>query len=141
MFLTEFTHTGFIENVNSLNNKYCSKTYVFGNECITRLVIIVVQYILYRYEGMLIRAALTAVDHNYNLNRPQPRTKLGKLRYKLECNRSGGKFIVREIKVPKDNSWRDKVVDLVVQVIISIKTSILIQLIIVFSALIPAQCL
>ena len=26
----EFHHTGFIENVNSLNNKYCSKTYVFG---------------------------------------------------------------------------------------------------------------
>jgi hypothetical protein len=43
-------------------------------------------------------------------------TKEGKLRYKLECNRAGGKFIVREIKVPKDNSWRDKVADLVMQV-------------------------
>ena len=70
----------------------------------------------HRYDGMLVRAAITAVDHNYNLNRPQALTKEGKLRYKLECNRAGGKFIVREIKVPKDNSWRDKVADLVMQV-------------------------
>ena len=65
---------------------------------------------------MLVRAAMTAIDHNYNLNRPQAQTKDGTMRYKLECNRSGGKYIVHEIRVPKDNSWRDKVADLVIQV-------------------------
>ena len=68
------------------------------------------------YDGMLVRAAITAIDHNYNLNRPQATTKGGDLRYKLECNRSGAKYIVREIKVPKDNSWRDKIADFVMQV-------------------------
>ena len=66
---------------------------------------------------MLVRAGLTAIDHNYNLNRPQAQTKNGELRYKLECNRSGAKYTVREIKVPKDNSWRDRITDFVMQVI------------------------
>ena len=60
---------------------------------------------------------MTALDHNYNLNRPQAVTRDGKVRHKIECNRAGGKFIVREVKVPKDNSWRDKVANFVLEVI------------------------
>ena len=95
--MTEFHHTGFIENVNSLNNKYCSKTYVYG------------------YESMLVRAAITAIDHNMNLNRPQAVTKDGEARYRVETNRAGSKYIIRDIKVPKDNSWRDKITDYIME--------------------------
>ena len=69
---------------------------------------------------MLVRAAMTAIDHNMNLNRPQAATQAGEMRYKLECNRAGGKFIVKEIKVPKDNSWRDRIADLVMQVLVQL---------------------
>ena len=65
---------------------------------------------------MLVRADITAIDHNQNLHRPQALTKKGELRYKIESNRAGSKYIVREIKVPKDNSWRDKISDFVLQV-------------------------
>ena len=65
---------------------------------------------------MLVRAAITAIDHNLNLNRPQAITKKGEPKYKLECNRAGSKYIVREIKVPKDTIWRDKIADFILQV-------------------------
>ena len=78
---------------------------------------------LSRYDSMLVRAAMTAIDHNLNLNRPQAKTKTGELRYKIECNRAGSKYIVREIKVPKDSSWRDKIADFILQVLLHVKTA------------------
>lgn len=49
----QFTHTGEIENFNSLTNKYCPKLYS------------------YSHASMLVRTALAALDHNENTDREQ----------------------------------------------------------------------
>ena len=49
----QFTHTGDIENFNSLTNKYCPKMYA------------------YSHASMFVRTALAALDHNENTDREQ----------------------------------------------------------------------
>ena len=79
-----FTHTGLIgktyylvtsyysdfppESWNALNNKYANKHFYYGYRSMTIL------YLTYNFissGGMFVRAALTALDWNSNLNREQ----------------------------------------------------------------------
>lgn len=92
-----FTHTGDIENFNSLHMKYASKTFT------------------YSHEGMLARAALAALDHNANVGRSIATAENGVPRYKLVCSRDGKKWFVRMLKVKKDGSWRDSICEFVLK--------------------------
>lgn len=87
--MTGFTHTGDIENFNSLNNKYANKKFVYG------------------HEGMIVRGALTALDHNSNVNRKNATTADGSSRYNLVCSRDGKRWFVRIVKEKKTTVWRD----------------------------------
>ena len=65
-----FHHTGPLENLNSLGNKYANKAYVY------RLVyyahtLLWYNKTFYSFEGMIAREALTVIDHNHNLGRQQ----------------------------------------------------------------------
>lgn len=96
-YMVEFTHTGAIENWNSLHNKYANKNYQYG------------------YRGMLVRAALSALDHNSNCDREQAKTVDGRLRYDMLRNRYGSKWIVRKVKSQKDHTWREDIAYLVLK--------------------------
>ena len=89
--MTGFHHTGDIENVNSLSNKYRPKAYV------------------YTYEGMIARQALAIIDHNTNIGRKQAVKKDGTPKIRTECDRAGKKWRTRDVLEPKDYSFRDEI--------------------------------
>ena len=93
--MTHFTHTGDIENFNSLMNKYCPKMYA------------------YSHESMLCRGALAALDHNGNVGRSQKVTIAGERQYDLMKKRYGKKYFIKAVKEEKDFSFRDELASLV----------------------------
>jgi len=92
-----FTHTGSIESWNALHNHYCNKNFSYG------------------HSGMFVRAALAAIDNNSNLERFQAKSKNGTPQFDLVSNRAGTKWFVKPRMEPKDDSWRDAILNLVIQ--------------------------
>ena len=69
-----------------------------------------------RHETMIVKAALTAIDHNINVEREQAVTKQGVPRFKLETDRGGTKWFTKVVKVPKATNWKDEIVSFVLRV-------------------------
>ena len=75
-FVAGFKHTGPIENVNSLHNKYMPKLQVFSHEgALTRTALAAIGIKI--LANNCFRNAWLFVDHNSNLNRSQAVTKDG----------------------------------------------------------------
>ena len=67
---------------------------------------------------MIVKAALTAIDHNINVERTQALTQKGVPRFKLETDRGGIKWFTKVVKAPKDTNWKDEIVSFVLRVTI-----------------------
>jgi hypothetical protein len=67
---------------------------------------------------MIVKAALTAIDHNINVERLQALTQKGVPRFKLETDRGGTKWFIKVVKAPKDTDWKDEIVSFVLRVLI-----------------------
>jgi solute carrier family 8 (sodium/calcium exchanger) len=96
--MTEFQHTGTNENINSLHNKYLPKSCAFG------------------HQQAIVRACLTAIDHNTNVGRQPARDEDGENRYNIVNSRDGQIWTAKPIMERKNYAWRQEIVDEVVQV-------------------------
>ena len=96
--LVGFTHTGSIESWNAVHNKYANKNF------------------FYRHDSMLVRGALAAIDNNANLKRSQKRDKDGKLIFDQASNRIGANWFLKKRMDKKDDSWRDAIAEMTLQV-------------------------
>lgn len=56
---------------------------------------------------MFVRGALSAIDHNANIDREQKKTASGQLVFDLIKKRHGKKYIIKVVKESKEYSWRD----------------------------------
>ena len=84
---TKFRHTGGIENFNSTLTKHAPKRIAF------------------EYPFFKCRMALAAIDHNMHANRPQARTKDGRLCFKRKYNKNTRQFHAEPVKVKKSYSY------------------------------------
>jgi hypothetical protein len=60
---------------------------------------------------------LTAIDHNKNKDRKILLDVDGDERYNYSFTRDGQSYTAKPIKEPKDTSWRDEILEKVVQVL------------------------
>jgi hypothetical protein len=97
-FMTEFQHTGTNESINSLHNVYLPKSCSFG------------------HAQAIVRACLTAIDHNNNVDRQQAKDEDGEDRYNIVNTRDGQIWTAKIIKEPKNTIWRQEIVDQVLEV-------------------------
>jgi hypothetical protein len=96
--MTEFQHTGTNENINSLHNKYLPKSCAFG------------------HQQAIVRACLTAIDHNTNVERQPALDEDGENRYNIVNSRDRQVWTSKIVKEPKNYAWRQEIVEEVVQV-------------------------
>jgi solute carrier family 8 (sodium/calcium exchanger) len=87
-FMTEFQHTGINEQINSLHNVYLPKSCSFG------------------HKQAIVRACLTAIDHNSNVDRKAALDVDGEERYNVVNTRDGQIWTAKPIMQPKNTSWR-----------------------------------
>ena len=92
-----FTHTGDIEQYNNLHNKYAPKNVYFS------------------HSSMMVRTALTALDHNANTDRVQGTTREGQKKFELITHRDGKKWFIRKVMDKKSTDWRDSIASFVLQ--------------------------
>ena len=92
-YMTKFSHNGGNEVYHSVRNKYAPKRLHFS------------------YEGMIMRSQLAILDVNLNVNRPTAKTKSGKDRFKLSFTKMTGEWVAKPIKVDKDKSIFNDVMD------------------------------
>ena len=81
----EFLHTGDIESINNLQLKYANKTFSYGSVYSENYD----RYIIYKcvsWLGMIVRAALCALDWNWNVGRPQKVDELGEPLWRVKVN-------------------------------------------------------
>jgi transposase-like protein len=97
-YMTEFQHTGTNESLNALHNVYLRKSTAFG------------------HPQAIVRACLTSIDHNSNAERQLALDVDGDERYTISSTRDGQTYTAKAIKEPKDTTWRDTILDEVVQV-------------------------
>jgi hypothetical protein len=91
--MAEFQHTGTNENINSLHNKYLPKSCSFG------------------HTQAIVRACLTAIDHNTNVDRQPAKDEDGEDRYNVVNTRDGQIWTAKPIKEPKNTVWRQEIVE------------------------------
>jgi hypothetical protein len=96
--MTEFQHTGTNEQLNNLHNVYLPKSCSFG------------------HKQAIVRACLTAIDHNNNVNRKPALDLDGEERYNVINTRDGQVWTAKLVKVAKNTTWRKEIADEVVQV-------------------------
>jgi hypothetical protein len=96
--MTEFHHTGTNEQINNLHNCYLPKSCSFG------------------HKQAIVRAALTAIDHNSNVDRKPALDHDGEERYDVINTRDGQVWTAKVIKEPKNTTWRSEIVAEVLQV-------------------------
>jgi hypothetical protein len=96
--MTEFQHTGTNEQINNLHNCYLPKSCSFG------------------HKQAIVRAALTAIDHNSNVNRKPALDHDGEERYDVVNTRDGQVWTAKVVKEPKNTTWRNEIVGEVLQV-------------------------
>ena len=86
-YLVEYNHTGMLEVYHALMLKYVPKQEHFQ---------------LY---GMIARTQLAVLEHNYNCNRSQMKTKSGKPRYKYPYSKVTQNWVAKPIMEKKENSY------------------------------------
>jgi hypothetical protein len=91
--MTEFQHTGSNEQINNLHNLYLPKSCSFG------------------HKQAIVRAALTAIDHNSNVNRKPALDKDGEERFNVVNSRDGQVWTAKIVKEPKNTKWRNEIVE------------------------------
>jgi hypothetical protein len=96
--MTEFQHTGVNESLNALHNVYFTKSTSFG------------------HPQAYVRGCLTAIDHNVNVNRKTALDHDGEKMYTVVSTRDGLVYTAKEVKEPKDTSWRQEILCEVLQV-------------------------
>jgi hypothetical protein len=96
--MTHFQHTGTNESINALHNVYLTKSTSFG------------------HPQAYVRACLTAIDHNMNVERKPALDHDGEKRYNVTSTRDGLVFTAKEVKEPKDTSWRKDILGEVLKV-------------------------
>ncbi len=96
--MTEFHHTGTNEQINNLHNCYLPKSCSFG------------------HKQAVVRAALTAIDHNSNVDRKPALDHDGEERYDVINTRDGQVWTAKVVKEPKNTTWRNAIVGDVLQV-------------------------
>ena len=96
--MTEFNHTGVNEQLNNLHNVYLPKNCFFG------------------HPQAVVRAALTCIDHNSNVNRKQALDQDGDGQYNIVNSRDGLVWTAKPVKEPKNTSWRGEIAGEVLQV-------------------------
>jgi len=97
--MTEFQHTGPNEWINALHNMYFPKSTSFGPT------------------QSQVRACLTVIDHNKNADRETVLDHDGNKKYIMVVTRDGVEYKEKEVKVPKDTSWRKEICDEVLQAV------------------------
>ena len=97
--MTEFQHTTTNEQLNKIHNTYLPKHTFFG----------AVQ--------ARVRACLTAIDHNVNVNRPAKVDAAGNVIYSRKVTQDGQSETAIPVKVPKDTQWRTKIMEEVVEAV------------------------
>jgi hypothetical protein len=97
--MTEFQHTGTNEQINNLHNVYLPKSCSFG------------------HKQAVVRACLTAIDHNYNVDRRTALDVDGEERYNIISSRDGQIWTAKIVKEPKNTSWRQEILDEVVEAV------------------------
>lgn len=89
--VTKCVHTGELESVHSLYNKYATKRKKYGQQGYTALL------------------HLAALDHNHAVDRQQAQTKSGRLRYKLQYSKASGDYVVKPVKDIKQHQYRHEI--------------------------------
>lgn len=92
-FMTEFQHTSINEQLNNLHNVYLPKSTSFG------------------HTQAIVRACLTAIDHNYNVDRSAATDKDGEDQYNVVASRDGQIYTAKAVKMPKNTKWRKEILD------------------------------
>lgn len=85
--MTEFCHTGGLENFHSMLLHYCPKRLHFS------------------YEGMVGRTQLAIMDNNSNTDRSQQVDKEGKPVYDIVFTKQGRKWVAKKVTKPKSYEW------------------------------------
>lgn len=89
--VTRGIHTGNLESIHSLYNKYVTKRKK------------------YSHAGMKARLQLAALDHNTNANLPQATTKAGELRYSLRYSKAAKTYVTAPVKHAKNTNYRKEI--------------------------------
>jgi hypothetical protein len=101
--MTEFQHTSWNENINARHNVYLPKSTAF------------------EHPQAVVRACLTAIDHNHNADRKQKKDVDGDSQYEMVSTRDGLDYKERKVMEPKDTTWRKKIFAEVLEVRKSLK--------------------
>ncbi|KAG1953492.1 hypothetical protein F2P79_009997 [Pimephales promelas] len=91
--VTEGIHTGELESVHALYNKYATKRKAFS------------------YESFEARLRLAALDNNNNIERERATTKTGGHRFRQQFSKAAGQYVVAQIKEQKAYSFRKDIVN------------------------------
>jgi hypothetical protein len=100
--MTEFQHTGTNEAINALHNVYFPKSTSFGPQ------------------QSQVRGCLSTIDHNKNVGRKTVMDYDGEKQYTVVSTRDGLVYTAKEVKEPKDTSWRKEICGEVLQVSVPI---------------------
>jgi solute carrier family 8 (sodium/calcium exchanger) len=92
-FMTEFQHTSTNEQLNKLHNVYLPKSSSFG------------------HAQAIVRACLTAIDHNCNVNRSAAKDRDGEDQYTVTASRDGQIYTAKLVKEPKNTNWRQEILE------------------------------
>jgi hypothetical protein len=98
-FMTEFQHTGTNEQINNLHNVYLPKSCSFG------------------HKQAIVRACLTAIDHNCNVDRKPAVDEDGEERYNVVNSRDGQIWTAKVVKEPKSTAWRQEILHEVLEAV------------------------
>jgi solute carrier family 8 (sodium/calcium exchanger) len=90
-YMTEFQHTSVNEQLNNLHNVYLPKHTSFG------------------HLQAMVRGCLTAIDHNYNVNRSAAKDRDGEDQYNIASSRDGQIYTAKLVKEPKNTKWRQEI--------------------------------
>lgn len=93
--LTQFMHTGALENYHSLMAMTCPKRIFFG------------------YNAMRARTQLAAIRHNYNVGREQATTKSGKPRWNVVFPKAQKRWSAKKIYQRSSNAYVHDISDIV----------------------------
>ncbi len=89
--MTRGIHTGNLESIHSLYNKYVTKRKK------------------YTFAGMKARLQLAALDHNTNASLAQAMTKAGDLRYSLRYSKAAKNYVTAPVKQAKNVDYRKEI--------------------------------
>ena len=98
-YLTKFSHTGLLEILHALYNKWTPKSQHFS------------------HLGMVTRSQLAVMDFNSGSNLPQARTKSAQGKYSLGYSKIRKQWSNKPIKLQKDKTHYSEIIDRTAEVI------------------------